>query len=115
MCYAISGDVYSANVKLFATFHVEGNINLVCCSARLSGDGIGTIVSCIVATALSHFADIFTSSCFVILAPNPIAQLSSEGPAYRPYTWREFIVARMNDNYADLGAADTQISHFRIG
>ena len=45
----------------------------------------------------------------------PIAQLSSEGPAYRPYTWREFIVSRMNDNYADLGAADTQISHFRIG
>jgi isopenicillin N synthase-like dioxygenase len=44
----------------------------------------------------------------------PIAELCSDGPRYRPYTWREFIIARMDDNYADLGAADTQISDFRI-
>jgi isopenicillin N synthase-like dioxygenase len=44
----------------------------------------------------------------------PIAELSPEGPLYRPFTWREFIIARMTDNYADLDAEDTQISHYRI-
>jgi len=43
----------------------------------------------------------------------PIEELCDEGPLYRPFTWREFIVARINDNYADLGAEDTQVSHFR--
>lgn len=44
----------------------------------------------------------------------PIVELCDEGPHYRPFTWREFIVARINDNYADLGAEDTQVSHFRV-
>jgi isopenicillin N synthase-like dioxygenase len=44
----------------------------------------------------------------------PIEQLCATGPCYRPFTWREFIQARIDDNYADLGAEDTQASHFRI-
>ncbi len=44
----------------------------------------------------------------------PISELGEEGPRYRPFTWREFIQARVDDNYADLGAEDTQASHFRI-
>lgn len=43
----------------------------------------------------------------------PIAELGDEKPRYRPFTWREFILARAHDNYADAGAEDTQISHFR--
>jgi len=43
----------------------------------------------------------------------PIPALCSEPPRYRPFTWREFILARINDNYADLGADDTQVSHYR--
>jgi isopenicillin N synthase-like dioxygenase len=39
----------------------------------------------------------------------------TDGPArYRPFSWREFIAARGADNYADLGADDTQISDFAI-
>lgn len=39
----------------------------------------------------------------------------ADGPArYRPFSWREFIAARGADNYADLGADDTQISDFAI-
>jgi isopenicillin N synthase-like dioxygenase len=39
----------------------------------------------------------------------------ADGPArYRPFSWREFIAARGADNYADLGAEDTQISDFLI-
>ena len=30
-------------------------------------------------------------------------------------TWREFIQARIDDNFTDLGAEDTQASPFRIG
>lgn len=44
----------------------------------------------------------------------PIAELGSEPPLYRPFTWREFILARAHDNYTDLGAEDTQASHFRV-
>lgn len=35
-------------------------------------------------------------------------------PRYRPFTWREFIQARIDDNFTDLGEADTQASHFRV-
>jgi hypothetical protein len=31
-----------------------------------------------------------------------------------PFTWREFIQARIDDNFADLGQDDTQAAHFRI-
>lgn len=44
----------------------------------------------------------------------PIEELCDEGPRYRPFTWREFIQARIDDNYADLGQDDTQAAHFRI-
>lgn len=44
----------------------------------------------------------------------PIAELAPEGPRYRAFTWREFIQARIDDNYSDLGADDTQVDHFRI-
>ncbi len=44
----------------------------------------------------------------------PIAELCEGAPRYRPFTWREFIRARVDDNYSDLGQDDTQASHFRI-
>jgi isopenicillin N synthase-like dioxygenase len=44
----------------------------------------------------------------------PIRELCAGSPEYRAFTWREFIVARMNDNYADLAADDTQVEHFRV-
>jgi isopenicillin N synthase-like dioxygenase len=44
----------------------------------------------------------------------PIAELGEEGPRYRPFTWREFIQARVDDNFTDLGDEDTQASHYRI-
>ncbi|MEE3328935.1 MAG: 2OG-Fe(II) oxygenase family protein [Myxococcota bacterium] len=44
----------------------------------------------------------------------PIAGLTAEEPRYRPFTWKEFIQARVDDNFADLGSEDTQASHFRI-
>ncbi len=43
----------------------------------------------------------------------PIAGLDGDA-RYRAFTWREFIQARIDDNYADLGTEDTQASHFRI-
>jgi len=45
----------------------------------------------------------------------PIEELLEEPPRYRPFSWREFIQARIDDNYTDLGADDTQACHFRIG
>jgi isopenicillin N synthase-like dioxygenase len=44
----------------------------------------------------------------------PIPELCDDAPAYRPFAWGEFIAARVSDNYADLGAEDTQVSHFRV-
>ncbi len=44
----------------------------------------------------------------------PIDELCEDGPRYRPFTWREFIQARIDDNFADPGVEDTQVSHFRI-
>lgn len=44
----------------------------------------------------------------------PIDELREAAPRYRSFTWREFIQARIDDNYADLGTEDTQASHFRI-
>ena len=44
----------------------------------------------------------------------PIAELASDGPCYRPFAFRQFITARGADNYADAGAPDTQISDFRL-
>jgi isopenicillin N synthase-like dioxygenase len=44
----------------------------------------------------------------------PVEALCEGPPRYRPFTWREFIQARIDDNYTDLGVEDTQASHFRI-
>jgi isopenicillin N synthase-like dioxygenase len=44
----------------------------------------------------------------------PIADVTSASLRYRPFAFRDFIAARGADNYADLGADDTQISDFRI-
>ncbi len=44
----------------------------------------------------------------------PLAELSFAAPKYRAFTWREFIQARMDDNFADLGTEDTQIERYRI-
>ncbi len=44
----------------------------------------------------------------------PLAELSLEGSRYRPVGWREFIQARVDDNYADLGADDTQMAQYRL-
>ncbi len=51
-----------------------------------------------------------THDCIVA----PIADVASGNLRYRPFAFRDFIAARGADNYADLGADDTQISDFRI-
>ena len=45
----------------------------------------------------------------------PLPELSVEGARYRAVGWREFIQARVDDNYADLGADDTQMANYRVG
>lgn len=42
----------------------------------------------------------------------PIAELAVPGARYRSFTWREFIRGRAEDNFADYGVDDIQISHF---
>ena len=43
----------------------------------------------------------------------PIAALAS--PArYRSFSWRSYMQARTDDNYADLGADDTQITDYLL-
>ena len=44
----------------------------------------------------------------------PIPALATGGPRYRDFTWREFIRGRSEDNFADYGADDIQISHYAI-
>ncbi len=44
----------------------------------------------------------------------PIPELSKEGARYRAISWRAFIQARVDDNYTDLGAEDTQVTDFRV-
>jgi isopenicillin N synthase-like dioxygenase len=48
-----------------------------------------------------------------VIAPHP-ALLNGNGAKYRPFAWREYIQARIDDNFQDLGAEDTQIDHYRI-
>ena len=42
----------------------------------------------------------------------PIAELAQGAPRYRPFTWREFMKGRADDNYADLGVDDIQIGDY---
>ncbi len=44
----------------------------------------------------------------------PLPELAGGAPAYRSFTWREFINGRMQDNYADIGTDDIQIGRYRI-
>jgi isopenicillin N synthase-like dioxygenase len=44
----------------------------------------------------------------------PLPGIGDASPHYRRFTWGEFIQARVDDNFDDLGAEDTQASHFRI-
>ena len=44
----------------------------------------------------------------------PVGALADGAPAYHPFTWREFIAGRADDNYADLGVDDIQIDRFRV-
>jgi len=44
----------------------------------------------------------------------PIASLSEDAPVYRRFAWREFMQARNDDNFSDLGTEDTQIANYRI-
>ena len=44
----------------------------------------------------------------------PLPELSTDGPRYRPFAWREFMAARAYDNFTDLGVDDTQVTDYRI-
>ena len=44
----------------------------------------------------------------------PIAALAAGRPHYRRFTWREFIKGRTEDNFADYGVDDIQISDFAV-
>lgn len=43
----------------------------------------------------------------------PLSDLVGE-PLYKSFTWREYIRARVADNFADLGEDDIQIEHYKI-
>ena len=47
------------------------------------------------------------------IAPIP-GLCEADAPRYRAFEWREFMRARTDDNFEDLGADDTQIGHYRI-
>jgi len=49
------------------------------------------------------------------LVVEPLAELCDEPARYRPFAWREFMQARNDDNFADLGAEDTQITRYLVG
>ncbi len=44
----------------------------------------------------------------------PIPQLCAGTPVYRPFAWGEFMRARTDDNFSDLGEEDSQIGKYRI-
>ncbi len=44
----------------------------------------------------------------------PLPALGFTKPRYRAFSWKEYITHRIDDNFADLGAEDTQISHYRL-
>ena len=43
----------------------------------------------------------------------PLEQILDKEPKYNPFTWKEYIQGRVDDNYSDLGEEDIQISRFR--
>jgi isopenicillin N synthase-like dioxygenase len=44
----------------------------------------------------------------------PITGRAADRPHYRPFTWREFMKGRADDNYTDLGVDDIQISRYAL-
>ena len=44
----------------------------------------------------------------------PVGELVDTQPRYRSFAWRDFIKGRMDDNFADYGADDIQISDFLV-
>jgi isopenicillin N synthase-like dioxygenase len=44
----------------------------------------------------------------------PLPELVEDLPRYRAFEWRAFMRARTDDNFEDLGAADTQISDYLV-
>jgi isopenicillin N synthase-like dioxygenase len=44
----------------------------------------------------------------------PLAELSTGGALYRPFSWREYMRARTDDNFTDLGVDDAQITDYLI-
>ena len=44
----------------------------------------------------------------------PVPALAADRPRYRPFVWREYMRARTDDNFADLGVDDAQISDYAI-
>lgn len=44
----------------------------------------------------------------------PLPELCGGAPRYRAFAWREFSAARAYDNFADLGAEDTQVTDYLI-
>jgi len=48
------------------------------------------------------------------LVVEPLTELCEEPARYRAFAWREFMQARNDDNYADLGAEDTQITKYLV-
>ena len=60
--------------------------------------------------------------CDIVITclPSPAASaavMEAEGAAarYRSFGWKEYIAGRMQDNFADYGVEDIQISHFKVG
>jgi isopenicillin N synthase-like dioxygenase len=47
-----------------------------------------------------------------VIEPHPA--IAAGHPRYRPFSWREFIQSRVDDNFADLGAEDTQVCKYRL-
>lgn len=44
----------------------------------------------------------------------PIAEVDGAAPRYRPFLWRDYMRARTDDNYDDLGVDDAQITDYAI-
>lgn len=44
----------------------------------------------------------------------PLPELAEGSSRYRPFQWREYMRARTDDNYTDLGADDAQITDYLV-
>jgi len=90
-------------------------VNLADCVQVWTNDRYRAAVHRVVPmTSRDRYSIPFFFNPAVDMVIEPIPGLCDDAPAYRPFAWGEFIAARVNDNYADLGAEDTQVSHFRV-